>query len=71
MTSVSELYREHVLELERRAEAGDEFATKSLCALALIFDGWRPGDPDPVDPDDGPGGGEIIDLSDYRMRFAA
>lgn len=75
--SVSELYYEHAKELERRAEAGDEFATKSLACLALICEGWRYGDPDPEDPDDGPGGGSevdeenCVDLSAYRMRLAA
>ena len=70
--SVSELYHDHVRELERRAEAGDEFALKSLCCLSLVCEGWRYGDPDPVDPGDDPGGGEeIIDLSKYRMRLAA
>jgi hypothetical protein len=71
--SVSELYYEHVKELERRALDGDEFATKSLSCMWLILSGWRYGDPDPEDgPDDDPGGGEeIIDLSAYRMRIAA
>ena len=71
--SISELYYEHVKELERRADVGDEFAIKSLACLVLICEGWRYGDPDPVDgPDDDPGGGEvIIDLSAYRMRLAA
>jgi len=35
--SVSELYHDHVMELERRAEAGDEFALKSLCCLAIAI----------------------------------
>ena len=59
--SVSELYHDHVRELERRAEAGDEFALKSLCCLSLVCEDWRYGDPDPVDPDDDPNGGEVID----------
>lgn len=75
--SVSELYKEHIDELKRRAEAGDEFSIKSLCCLTLLCEGWRYGDPDPEDPDDGPGGGSevdeenFIDLSAYRMRLAA
>ncbi len=70
--SVSEHFREHINELERRAASGDEFAVRSLCCLALVLDGWRYGDPDPDDPGDGPDGGEeIIDLSAYRMRLAA
>lgn len=54
MKSVSELYREHVEFLERMAEAGCETSTKSLACLSLLAEGWRYGDPDPVDdgPDD-------------------
>lgn len=70
--SVSELFREHIEELERRAEAGDEFARRSLCCLVLVHEGFCYGDPDPEDPDDDPDGGEeIIDFSAYLLRFAA
>lgn len=63
--SISDLYCEHVKELHRRADAGDEFATKSLACLALVCKGWRYGDPDPYDgPDDDPGGGKnIVDFT--------
>lgn len=75
--SISELYYEHVAELERRSLAGDEFATKSLACLALIYEGWRYGDPDPYDPDDPDGGDEVPEVDDgkviqfYRCRLAA
>ena len=67
--TTSELFKAHIDELERMAEADDWFAAKSLACMALLIDGWRYGDPDPVDPPDG--GGEIIDLSAYRRRLAA
>lgn len=46
MSETSKAFREHVKELERLALAGDEFATRSLCAIALVVEGWRPDDPD-------------------------
>lgn len=46
----------HVRSLEERACAGDEDAAKSLACMALLVDG--------IDPDDG---GEVIDLSQYRL----
>jgi hypothetical protein len=46
----------HVRSLEARACNGDEDAAKSLACMALLVDG--------VDPDDG---GEVIDLSQYRL----
>lgn len=49
----------HVRSLEARCIAGDEDATKSLACMALLAEGWRPGDDDPD-------GGEIIDLAQYR-----
>ncbi len=60
----------HVKDLQGRAALGDGFAIKSLAALALLSEGWRPGDPDPSDePPDG--GCEIIHLAEYRMELAA
>lgn len=49
-------YFAHVEELIRRMDEGDEFATKSVAALALLISGWRPGDPDPTDDPDDDGG---------------
>jgi hypothetical protein len=68
--SISELYYEHVAELERRALAGDEFSIKSLACLALVCEGWRYGDPDPYDPSDGPDGGDKV-IEFYKYRLAA
>lgn len=68
--TTSELFKAHVMELQAKAEAGDEFANKSLACLSLLAEGWRYGDPDPTDPDD-PGGGELIDLTAYRLKRAA
>jgi hypothetical protein len=73
MTELTLRFSDHVAELERRALAGDEFATRSLCAMVLLKEGWRPGDPDPSDGD-GPGGGESIEnhnVIDLMGRLAA
>lgn len=59
--TVSELYREHVDELLRRALDGDEFSIKSLCCLSLAIEGF------PTDD----GGGNVIDLSDYNTKRLA
>lgn len=65
-------YNEHVAELVRRADLGDQFAGKTLAALSLLNYGWRPGDPDPADgPDDDGGGESVVDLSAYAARLAA
>lgn len=65
---VSEAFRAHVEELERRAIYGDGFAAQSLGAIALVATGWRYGDPDPTDDPDG--GGEVVDLVQYRKAAA-
>lgn len=65
--TISKLYREHVERLLASCEAGDEYDCKSLACLALVCEGWRYGDPDPVDPDD-PDGGETVDLGDIDLE---
>lgn len=45
--TLTEVYRAHVIELERLALNGDEFAARSLACLSLAITGWRIGDPDP------------------------
>jgi hypothetical protein len=65
MNSLSEHFFDHIEALERLALAGDELATRSLACMALLIEGWRYGDPDPVDsPPDG--GGEVINLDLWR-----
>lgn len=55
--TVSEHYKAHVEYLEALATAGDEMAMRSLACLSLLAEGWRYGDPDPVDGGpDGDGG---------------
>lgn len=66
---MTEAYTRHVRDLAFLAECGDVIAAKSLAALALLNDGWRPGDPDPTDTP--PGGGELIDLNEWRVKRAA
>lgn len=54
---MSEILRRHVAYLESLAVAGDEMATRTLGCLALLAQGWRYGDPDPVEGGpDGDGG---------------
>lgn len=54
--STSELFKEHIDELLRLAEENEDLmARKSLACMSLLAEGWRFGDPDPVDP--GPDGG--------------
>lgn len=68
--NTSAIATEHILEVTRRAEDGDDFSVKTLCVLALFSEGWRPGDPDPTDtPPDG--GGELIDFLAYRQARAS
>ena len=66
MNPTSEAYRRHLEELEFLAIEGDEFAIKTLACITLLLEGWRYGDPDPDDGDDGPGGGEVIYLDQWR-----
>ena len=56
--STSELFKEHVDTLLALAESDDLMARKSLACLSLLAEGWRYGDPDPVDPPDGGGGSD-------------
>ncbi len=44
--TTSEQFKAHVLILEAKALSGDEFATRSLCAMAMLAEGWRYGDPE-------------------------
>lgn len=67
--TVSEAFRQHVEELQRRSIFGDRFAAQSLSAIALVASGWSYGDPDPTDGPDG-GGGEVIDLRRYLEKVA-
>lgn len=57
--STSELFKEHIDALLALAEGEDLMARKSLACMSLLAEGWRYGDPDPVDPD--PDGGEDVD----------
>ncbi len=73
MMSTTELFWRHVEEIEARAEAGDEDATRTLACLGLLAAGWMPGDPDP-DDGGGPDGGEtieppsnVVDLEQWRL----
>jgi hypothetical protein len=69
---LTELFNAHVQELTRMMEAGDGFATKTIAAMALLMEGWRPGDPDPSDEGpDGGGGEKVVDLSAWIARLAA
>ena len=49
-------------QLRALAEAGDVMATRSLCCLELLCQGWRYGDPDPSDDEPPPSGGTIVEL---------
>lgn len=63
--SLTDHYTALVLALESSASAGDEHAARVLGAMALLCEGWRPGDPDPAGPDD-PGDGEVIDFTTWK-----
>lgn len=52
-------YDAHIRALEAAAPT-DETAARSLACITLLIQGWRPGDPDPREDDDPPGGGEVI-----------
>jgi hypothetical protein len=71
-STTSRAYKALVDELQAKWEAGDELAARCLSAMSLLAAGWRYGDPDPLDPDDDPGGGEnVVDLESYRTRLVA
>ena len=70
MSKTSKAYKALVEELMAKAEAGDMLAWRCLSALSLGREGWRYGDPDPVDPPP-TNGGEPINLAAYRLRLAA
>ena len=70
MGETSKAYKALVDELQAKWEAGDLFAAQCLAALSLVCEGWRYGDPDPVDPPPSDGG-EPINLAAYRLRLAA
>lgn len=67
MKTTSQLFKEHVDALLALAERDDLMARKSLACLSLLAEGWRYGDPDPVDPPDG--GGEDEDADDNVIQF--
>lgn len=56
LSETSVLFKEHIDLLRSLQDAGDEIAAKSLACMVLLLDGWRFGDPDPIDPPDGDGG---------------
>jgi len=60
LSGTSRAFGDLVADVVDRANCGDEFATRVLGAMSLLSSGWRYGDPDPIDPDDGNGGGERI-----------
>ena len=55
MSETSREYARLANEVYERAIAGDEFCARVLGAMSLLASGWRYGDPDPVEPDDGGG----------------
>lgn len=70
MDSLTKAFRDHVLRLEKVATTDFDSvrrddAVRSLAAISLLLDGWRPGG----GGDDG--GGEVVDFAAYRQRMAA
>ena len=59
--STSRNYKVLVDELIEKMNAGDFFAQRVVGAMALLASGWRYGDPDPVEPDDGDDG-ELVSV---------
>lgn len=68
--NIREAFEAHIKELEKLAIDGDEFATKSLAAMALLVEGWRPGGPDDDGGLDVPDETVVV-LAEYRNRLAA
>lgn len=64
----SRAYKALVDELTEKMDQGDEFAQRVVGAMALLAEGWRYGDPDPIDPDD-PDGEPVIDTSNVTVLF--
>ena len=63
MPTTRELFEAHVNAVLAKAEDGDDFAIKTLACMALLAEGFPDGD--------GDGGGEVVDLREWRQRIAA
>lgn len=70
MFEVTRAYTDHLENVVERAENGDLDAVRTLGCVALLLDGWVPGDPDPSN-DPGPDGGNVIELRKFIMDRAA
>lgn len=70
MNELDQSFFDHVDELTRMSDGGDELATRSLAAMALLAEGWRPGDPDPDNGPDGDGGEpNVIPLGTHPLTL--
>lgn len=68
--TITEIFLQHVKILTGMSERGDEVATRSLAAMALLAEGWRPGDPDPDNGPDGDGGEpNVIPLGTHPLTL--
>jgi len=64
----SRAYKALVDDLIEKMDAGDDLAQRVIGAMALLAEGWRYGDPDPVDPAD-PDGEPMFDVSYVTVLF--
>ncbi len=70
MSELDQIFFDHVEVLTGMSERGDEVATRSLAAMALLANGWRPGDPDPDrGPDDDGGEPNVIPLGTHPLTL--
>lgn len=61
--SLTDAFMAHIADLERRGIAGDDGSIRSLGAILLLMQGWRPGDDEPD------GGYKPVDLAVYRLKL--
>jgi hypothetical protein len=72
--TLTEHFYSHIRVMQILAETGCELSIRSLSAIALLLDNWRPGDPDPSDgsdSDESVPAADVIDLSAYRTKLRA